>query len=130
MCCSSLNVLAVADHSLQRGKDSVPFATCCGSRSLDLQFVSLFSQLSALSSQLSTINYQHRPAASATRWDAFHFRPPRLGSRLLGSAVGSFQLTNSLGSEFDALLALLRTATLAAVPSTPRCLASCRACPA
>src|SRR5438067_6390049 len=33
-------------------------------------------------------------------------------------------------SEFDALLALLRTATLAAVPSTRRCLASCSAAPA
>jgi len=77
--CSSLSLPAVADHSLQRVKDSGPFATCCGSRSLDLHTVSL-------NSQLSTINIP--PAASAARWDAFHFRRRRLRSRFWGSAVG------------------------------------------
>ena len=36
----------------------------------------------------------------------------------MGSAVGYFRLTSALRSEFDALLAPLRTATLAAIPST------------
>src|SRR5439155_9302980 len=58
------------------------------------------------------------------------FRRPRLERRLLGSAVGYFRLEDSLRLEFDALLALLRTATLAAVPSTRRCLGSCSAAPA
>src|SRR5438046_9409724 len=57
-------------------------------------------------------------AASAARRDAFHFRRPRFRRRLLGSAVGYFRLTNSLRSEFDALLAPLRTATLVAIQST------------
>ncbi len=87
MCCSSLNVLAVADHSLQRGKDSVPFATCCGSRSLDLQFVSLFSQLSALSSQLSALSSQLSTINIDLR------RPPPDGMRSIFARLG-------LGADF------------------------------
>ena len=54
------------------------------------------------------------PFSPASAWEATFGIRSRILSR-----------KESLRSEFDALLAQLRTATLAAVPSTRRCLASC-----
>ena len=56
------------------------------------------------------------PFSPASAWEATFGIRSRILSR-----------KESLRSEFDALLAQLRTATLAAVPSTRRCLASCSA---
>jgi hypothetical protein len=41
-----------------------------------------------------------------TSFEAFHFRRPRIGRRLLGSTVGYFRLTDSIRSEFNAVVAL------------------------
>src|SRR5207253_3683146 len=88
----------------------------------------LFFRLSDV--RLSTLSYQHPACAVRSLIRCVPSSPPRLRRRLLGSAVGQFRLTSALRSGFDALFAQLRTATLAAVPSTRRCLASCSAGPA